>query len=300
MSVAVIVPTFRRRESVFALLEALRGAERRPEEIVVVDNDPTVDATLEAGCRGRGAHYLHLGGGLLLAGARNAGWRSTSADLCVFIDDDNVASSGLVADFIRAAEDHPDAAVIAPVITEYGSARIWCAGVRRSMITTRTTFLYQGRTDVPASPWNTEDCPDAFAVRRTALEAVGGFDDKRFPFHYDEADFCARLRARALRAIVAPSVRIAHRVTSVRSVGEELLRASSLGGGRRIELIMRARIYFHRRHSSGLTRVAALFVFLPVYVCAVVASCLIQKGSMRRKLATIGSVLAGVREGYAT
>ena len=73
--------------------------------------------------------------------------------------------------------------------------------------------------------WPTDDMPDAFAVPRTVLEAVGGLDEERFPFHYDEADLGARIRALGFRGVVVRDARVRHYSRVKLSIGDIMVRA---------------------------------------------------------------------------
>jgi GT2 family glycosyltransferase len=299
-TVAVIIPTFRRQEKLFSLLDDLKGNTRVPDEIVVVDNDPNETLELSRGCIARGAQYIHLGRGLFLSGARNAGWRATTSDLCIFIDDDNILPSNFIANYIDAVQTYPHLGIIAPIIHDLSETnRVWYAGIRRSMWTTRTRFLYQEGGLPALDLWPTDDAPDVFAMPRHVLKRVDGFDEMHFPFHYDEADIGERVRAAGFKVAVVPTLTVTHAVTRI-GVGTEFARAYTLGGEERIRLMMRGRIWFHRRHSRGLTRLVALGVFVPGYVAVVVLACAMAAAPLSIKTKAILAIPAGVIAGYWT
>ncbi|HZU80542.1 MAG TPA: glycosyltransferase family 2 protein, partial [Acidimicrobiales bacterium] len=82
---AVVIPTFDRRELLQELLEAVDALDPAPAEVVVV-SDGSSDGTDEL--------VADLGVTLLVtprlgpAAARNAGWRATTSDVVAFVDDD--------------------------------------------------------------------------------------------------------------------------------------------------------------------------------------------------------------------
>src|SRR5439155_2862942 len=125
---------------------------------------------------------LRAGLGLILAGARDLGWRACSADVCFFVDDDNEVASDTLEKIAQAARDKTTG-LCAPVIYESDNRdRVWCGGVRRSMWTSRTSFMFRGQSKLPdRREWITDDTPDAFGAPRSVLVAVGGFDAVRFP-----------------------------------------------------------------------------------------------------------------------
>lgn len=299
-TVAVIIPTFRRQEKLYTLLDGLARNTRLPDEIIVVDNDPNENPDLRRGCTERGARYIHLGRGLFLSGARNAGWRATTSDLCVFIDDDNIVPEDFIANYINAAQTYPDLGIIAPIIHDLSERnRVWYAGIRRSMWTTRTRFLYQEGGLPDRALWPTDDAPDVFAMPRHVLQHVDGFDEVHFPFHYDEADIGERVRVAGFKVAVVPTLTVTHAVTRI-GVGTEFARAYTLCGEERIRLMMRGRIWFHRRHSRGLKRVVALGLFVPAYVAVVVLACAMAPAPLSVKTKAISAIPAGVIAGYCT
>lgn len=178
--VDVVVPTVG-RASLAPLVWSLARALPADAEIIVVDDRAHTadDADLGELAPAADARVRVLrSAGRGPAAARNVGWRATSAPWVAFVDDDVDVPLGwlraLEADVREAADD---------------------------------VGAVQGRIDVPAprhragtdwernvaalaqAPWVTAD----MAVRRTALEAIGGFDE-RFPRAYrEDTDLALRL-----------------------------------------------------------------------------------------------------------
>lgn len=97
MSLAVIIPTFRRPDGLKAAIESVQRQSRTADEIIVVDNAPE-------GCGRDTAEdfrdprivYIHVpepG----VANARNAGLAATDARYIAFLDDDEIASEHWLA-----------------------------------------------------------------------------------------------------------------------------------------------------------------------------------------------------------
>jgi GT2 family glycosyltransferase len=295
---AVIVPTFRRPALLVTLLTSLFEGSRTPDQVIVVDNDPGASCSAEWPSTWP-VEIVHARLGLNLAGARNIGWRAASADICMFIDDDNTVAPDAIWRLARAATDG-GVGLVAPVIYEaFEPTRIWCAGVNRSMWTTRTTFLHRGENGpLTTEPWSTDEMPDAFAVPRSVLTRIGGFDDFRFPFHYDEADLGARIRQLGLRTIVIPSAVVWHSGGTFDDPGLEMARAYQLSGRRRVELMVYARVVFHGIHSRGVQRLVALGAFMPLYVAVV--ACASVRATRTSRLAIVMAMVRGLRAGYAS
>lgn len=297
LTVAVVIPTFRRPQRLQALLASLNDGTRVPDEVIVVDNDPQGSACPEH-ILGLPLRLLHAGYGLNVTGARNLGWRATSSGVCVFVDDDNVVESGAIEKLAHVFAD-PHIGLAAPIIYCGDEDVIWCAGVHRSPWTTRTVWPLQGETTLPDEPvWSTEDMPDAFAVPRSVLERLGGLDERRFPFHYEEADLGARIRELGLRRVVVRDAQFRHYNKVKVGVGESMVRATTISGPERARSMARNRIRFHALHYGGLKRLSALGVFIPLWMLATSAACLRAHGSWKTRRLTARAIIAGTFDGY--
>ena len=255
-TVAVVIPTFRRSEMLNALLRSLREGSRVPDEVIVVDNDPERSANPDP-IPGLVVRVVHVGLGLNLAGARNAGWRHADSDLCAFIDDDNVVERNAISELARAF-DAADIGFAGPVIYAGDTGLVWCGGIRRSAWTGVTRCLLRGKSVLPSTTtWHTDDMPDALAVPRPVLEAVNGFDDQRFPFYYDEADLATRIRARGWQTIVVRDARVRHYGWVGISPGAAAAQAVAMHSASRARQMGLSRVRFHMRHSRGLRRLSS-------------------------------------------
>lgn len=280
-----------------ALLGSLREGSKVPDEVIVVDNDPMGSASPDP-IEGLHVRVVRAGLGISVAGARNAGWREATSDLCVFIDDDNVVELETIAELARAFA-RGDVGLAGPVIYAGDEGTIWCGGIRRSRWTGQTHLQYSGQSVIPDQPdWRTEDMPDAFAVPRTVLDAVGGLDEQRFPIHYEEADLGARIRDRGLRAVVAREARIRHYGWVGLSTGGALVRATADHGEERTRQMALSRIRFHMLHSHGLERWSIVGIFIPAWALITSVMCLGTDAPMRVRFATIRTILAGTVSGY--
>jgi len=64
------------------------------------------------------------------------------------------------------------------------------------------------------------------AVRRTAWELIGGFDEQFFPVWFEDVDFCKRLRDGGEHIFYCPEARFRHR--GAHSVGQLSFRARQI------------------------------------------------------------------------
>jgi glycosyltransferase involved in cell wall biosynthesis len=172
--VSVVIPTFRRPALIVRCLQAVVGQRLDPAayEVIVVDDGRTADtqAAVEAVARANPAHtirYLRPHGGHGPAAARNAGWQAARAPVVAFTDDDTVPH----CEWLREGERALGAADIVAV-----SGRV---------VVPPPTPPLNGVAAPPSDHelmtrgLETAEFVTANAfVRRSALFAVGGFDER--------------------------------------------------------------------------------------------------------------------------
>ncbi|OOC53525.1 MULTISPECIES: HAD-IIIA family hydrolase [Nocardiopsis] len=167
---SVVVPTVG-RHTLPRVLRPLLDAppEAAPEEIVVADDRPLTETGPLPGTDHARVRVLRTGGGGP-ASARQAGWHSCRSECIAFLDDD-----------VAPPDDWPErlCADLASMSPEAGASQgrvtVPRPEGRGPTDAERATLALEG------APWITAD----MAYRRSALEAVGGFDT-RFPRAYRE------------------------------------------------------------------------------------------------------------------
>jgi histidinol-phosphate phosphatase family protein len=188
ISYDVVVPTIG-RPSLGPMLRALAaGGGPWPEEVFVVDDRPTTGVELEIpmGVVPTPVTVLRsMGHGP--AAARNIGWRAGKASWTVFLDDDVLPRPGWRADLAGdlGRLDPIDAGSQGRIVVPRPAGRA-------------PTDWERNVAGLERARWVTAD----MAYRRTALELVGGFDE-RFPRAYrEDADLALRVREAGFRLYV--------------------------------------------------------------------------------------------------
>jgi GT2 family glycosyltransferase len=171
VNVDIVIPTSG-RPSLSRVLAALAGAP----SVVLVDDRPRPDGPLA----GAGGVRVVRGPARGPAAARNAGWRTGSAPWVAFLDDDVEPGDDWLAALhadLAAAEDDVDG-VQGRIVVPLPADR-------------RPTDWERATQGLERARWATAD----IAYRRSALERVGGFDE-RFPRAYRAASGipCGRRR----------------------------------------------------------------------------------------------------------
>ncbi|MGI5272060.1 glycosyltransferase family 2 protein [Nonomuraea sp. CA-218870] len=181
--ITVVIPTIG-RPSLRATLAALTGVP-----VVVADDRRGAAEPLEvpAGVR------VVRSGGRGPAAARNAGWRAADTPWVAFLDDDVVPSPGWVDAVREDLADLPE-----DVAGSQGRIVVPLPAGRRPTDGERHTAGLAG------ADWPTAD----MAFRLSALERVGGFDE-RFPRAYrEDADLALRLLRTGYRLVKGARVTV--------------------------------------------------------------------------------------------
>src|SRR5215212_9407203 len=152
-------------------IESVLGQAYRNVAVVVVDDGSTDDtAAVAARYAERGVRYVHSPGGG--AGqARNAGLRLTSAPLVAFLDADDAWLPHRLAAGVAHLERHPDAALVAAHAFACDEA------MRPSSIVHALRGPSCGSAFDPLLVHNVVLNPSSVLIRRSALEAAGGFSE---------------------------------------------------------------------------------------------------------------------------
>ena len=208
VAVSVAMPTYRRPDLLSRCLEALLAQDcpRDAYEIVVADDGPDDDtrATVErfAGqARARGGPAVRYAprppdGAKGPAAARNRGWRAARGAIVAFTDDDTIPQ--------------PDWLVRGAAAFEHGAAAAW--GHVRMPIPAVPTDYERDAHGLEGAEFVTANC----FVRRDALEAVGGFDERFGMAWLEDSDLHFSLLSRGFQVVPAPEAVVLHPVRPAR------------------------------------------------------------------------------------
>jgi mycofactocin system glycosyltransferase len=197
--VIVVIPVRDRASELDRCLAAL-GSDHR---VLVVDDASIDPSRVAAVCAAHAAQLVPLAANGGPAAARMAALAHLEADLVLFLDSDTVPPRDLV-DRLAGHFDDPVVAAVAPRITALQGAssasRYGMAAGSLDLGDQAARVMTGGRVSyVPTA---------ALLVRRSALDAVGGFDaGLRFG---EDVDLVWRLDAAGWRVRYEPSVRVQH------------------------------------------------------------------------------------------
>jgi GT2 family glycosyltransferase len=214
-----IVLSWNGREDTVTCLEALAKVGDPPVHIVCVDNgstDGSVEAVRE---RHPEAQLIENRRNLGFAGGCNVGIRWAlfqGAEWVVLVNNDAVIAPDAIAGFASAAEQHPDAGVLAGKLYRADRPdRIWYAGQRfLTWLGYSGRHRGEGRREGPRyERLSTTDRANGalMAISRAAIERVGLFDEDLFAY-VEDVDYSLRARAAGFEVLFVPAARAWHRV----------------------------------------------------------------------------------------
>lgn len=252
IQVSVVVPTYKRPELLARCLDALarQRFSRDGYEVLVCDDAASsatqqqIGALREAWGNRPALRYLPVAGTRGPAGARNLGWRSAKAEIIAFTDDDTIPEPEWLAHGVRALA--PDVAAV--------------SGATEMPIPDPPSDYERDAVGLTRSEFITANC----FVRRSALQAVGGFDPRYTMAWREDSDLHFALLDCGLEVKREPRARVLH---PLRKAGF----AAGLGMQKKamFDMLLRRKypaLYQHRIQSTAwryyLGVVAALAVAL--------------------------------------
>jgi len=197
VTVGVVIPTHNRAAWVVESVRSVLDQTRPPDAVVVVDDGSTDDTSAALGTFGERIAVLRQSQ-TGPAAAKNAGCSRMTTDWIVFVDSDDRLVPRALAVLEDAIERRPEAHLLSFKAAETSADGMTTGRVfgKRSAGTAYSTAGLL-RYDAGGCSW--------FAVRRSAFEAMDGFNERLRSA--EECDFVLRLSAEhRLSAILEPLV----------------------------------------------------------------------------------------------
>lgn len=222
------------------------------EVIVVVDRaDPDPEAAAAAiGDRPYATRRL-TGGVPGLSANRNAGWRAAEAPVVLFTDNDTIPVPELVAEHLEWHRAHP-----ADGVAVVGHVR-WSPELRVTpfmrWLDEGIQFDYRSIRGTEASWWHLYGANSS--VKRAMLEHVGGFDEERLPYLYDDLDWAYRASRHGLRVLYNERAVVDHyRPDMTPEFWEQKARRIAAAERAFVAIHPEADTWFHDRFSAAAER----------------------------------------------
>ncbi|HZU35557.1 MAG TPA: glycosyltransferase [Gemmataceae bacterium] len=207
---SVVVPTYKRPDLLHRCLGALMAQDLEPSawEVIVADDAASPDTQRLVSKWAELAkpvlRYVPVSGPHGPAAARNVGWRSARGEIIAFTDDDTVPDPAWLRQGVAALEAGADAA--------------W--GRIRMPLPERPTDYERNEAGLEHAEFATANC----FCRRSALDALGGFDERFGMAWREDADLYFSLLEAGYRVMYAPQALVVHPVRPARwgvSLGQQ-------------------------------------------------------------------------------
>jgi len=200
---SVVVPTSGRPSYLAVALRSLCDQNTRASYEVLVVDDGDLWSTGALAER-LGLRVVRHGERRGLNAARNTGLRETDAPLVAFVDDDVLAPPGYVEALVAGARRWAEAeAYGGPIRPRLEGGAMRGCGDEDPPITSLDLGPEDHEVEVV---WGAN-----FAVRRSAIERVGDFDESIDWAHGDEEEWLERLRGQDGRVVYLPAAAVEHR-----------------------------------------------------------------------------------------
>lgn len=206
-SFSIVICTYNRARVLEKCLAALRSLEYPAFEVVVV-NGPSTDHTDEVLAlfpdvkrADNGTRNLSI--------SRNLGIAAAAGEVIAFIDDDALPDTDWLERLADAYADPEVGAAGGPVIGPGGDHLQFDNGVISRSGMPRAIQEEPAECNDPGGEWFNILMGTNSSFRRSALEAVGGFDEN-YEYYHDESDLCVRVIRAGYRIVHVPGARVWH------------------------------------------------------------------------------------------
>ncbi len=198
----VVISTLGNHATLRRVLDGYAQQDATPgsfEVLVVADSaEPDLDAVRTA--IGDRSYPVALLSGLVpgLSANRNTGWHAARGPVVLFTDNDTVPARALVSEHLSSHRRHP-----ADEVAIVGLVR-WARGLK---VTPFMRWLEHG-VQFDFNSLSGEDASWAHlygancSIKRALLERVGGYDEERLPYGYEDLDWGYRAREHGLRVVL--------------------------------------------------------------------------------------------------
>ncbi|MBM4269308.1 MAG: glycosyltransferase [Deltaproteobacteria bacterium] len=208
-TVSVVICTYNRDWVLERCLRSLRRLDYPSSSYeVVVVNGPSTDRTREILARWPDVRTVETSERNISV-SRNLGIATSAGEIVAFIDDDAVADP-LWLKALAKAYDDPRVGGAGGVAIGPGGDHLQFANgiISRSGTVVPLQSEPDDRND-PDGPWYNTLMGTNSSFRRSALEAIGGFDEN-YEYYHDEADVCVRLIQAGHRVAHVPAATVWH------------------------------------------------------------------------------------------
>jgi GT2 family glycosyltransferase len=201
LQLSVVIPVYNGGPQLKRCLDALLASDFRNYEIIVVD-DGSTDGGAAAASKARGVEVLELDSRRGPAAARNRGSAQARGGIIFFVDSDVVVRGDTLARVVAHFRRSPGLAAVFGSYDDAPAAPNFVSQFKNLL----HHFVHQQSSTEAATFW-----AGCGAIRREALEAVGGFDERKYNRpSIEDIELGHRLRRAGFRIILDRGLQVTH------------------------------------------------------------------------------------------
>ncbi len=218
--VSIIIPTHNRKNKLKRLINSIFTSKYPHNKLeLIIINDASTDGTKTF------LQKLHLSSirqvkivnnkkNSLVSVSRNKGIKKASGKYLFFVDDDVVLAKDTISNLVNFSQKDKNKSLVGPIICYWSKGQtVWFAGLKMSLWTTGGKFLYQDKNVNKIKnkkPIKSDGLLTAFIAPRQLINKIGFFNEKLFPFGFEDIDFCIRARLLGYKLFVLPWAKVFH------------------------------------------------------------------------------------------
>lgn len=222
MKIAIVTPTYNRKEKTLRFLEALDQQSFRSFELYLVDSgskDGTVQSAQEK-TLGYGLHVLTVGSDKFWSGATNAGVEKALADgaeYIVTLNDDAIIPKDYLERMVALVKEHSIEILTSRIDIWNGCGRIWLLGADFKWGTSKIFYSsnFNKRSfELPIAVSDFEvievqaGCGNGTFIKSHIYREIGLYNDELCPHYHGDSEFLLRARSRGFPVFSSTDVRI--------------------------------------------------------------------------------------------
>ena len=249
--ISIIAINHNQEEVTCEMLESLRHITYPNIEIFLVDNASKSDAN---SIKERYPEIILMKSptNVGFTGGNNVAMKIATGDYIMLLNNDTVVSPGFIEPMLDTFAKHPDAGIVTPkIIFEFSDNLIQYAGTNEiNPYTCRgETRGYKHKNDGTFDKeYKTHLCHGAcMMISRACMDKIGILDDTFF-IYYEEYDYCYRAKKAGFEIYYNGLSSILHKQSVTSGVDSPF----------KSYYMTKNRIYFSRKHFSGLVKLSAL------------------------------------------
>lgn len=257
---SIIIPTHNRSQQVLACLSSVSQITYPNFEIIVVDNHSNDNTLKEIDRQFPEVKVIPLKENLGAVGGRNEGMRHAKGEFYCFVDSDNIVDKNFLSELISLAESDNTIGFVGPKMYYRSQPeRIWCAGVKIDLFTSKTTYI--GINEIDRGQFDqireTDQIPNVWLVKKSVVQKIGYMDPIYF-MSYGESDWPFRAHRMKYRILICPSAIVFHDIEVTENTRANIMLR---GTPDRIFYFARNRTIFMKKFASPFQFIFFLLIF---------------------------------------